>query len=355
MSGDADNSSKTEEATPEKQRRVRDEGHFPRSRDAGAVAASGAIVAVILGLGPGFVSAVFEFSRRCFYWGGAIGEGDWNRVGRDLVMTLAVVALPTAIAGALAGLAVGLLEAGFNPRLELVAPKWNRVDPWAKLQGLFSLKSAALNVALSLGKVLVVGAATYWVVRDEWPLLLGLGRLQLDAGVDAAVKVLGRLVATAVGALVLLSVLDYLSAWFRHRAEIRMTRQEVKEEHLQQEGDPRVRVRLRQRARELVRRGLAREVKTCAVVVANPTHVAVGLRYRPEEGVPIVAAKGYDEVALYIRRLARESSVPIIENRPLARSLASQVRVGRAIPADLYVAVAETLAVVYRLQARRSR
>lgn len=131
-----------------------------------------------------------------------------------------------------------------------------------------------------------------------------------------------------------------------------MSLQEVKDEHKQQEGDPKVKMRQRQRAREMMRRGLAQEVKKCAVVVANPTHIAVGIRYSPELGVPVVVAKGYDDIALFIRKLAGQYEVPVIENRPLARALAAQVRVGRPIPADLYTAVAEVLAIVYRLRRR---
>ena len=123
----------------------------------------------------------------------------------------------------------------------------------------------------------------------------------------------------------------------------------------QQEGDPKIKMRQRQRAREIARRGIAQEVSKATVVVANPTHISVALRYHPEEGIPIVAAKGYDDVALYIRKLAGEHGVPVIENRPLARALAEQVRVGRAIPADLFTAVAEVLAMVYRIQARLTR
>jgi flagellar biosynthetic protein FlhB len=131
-----------------------------------------------------------------------------------------------------------------------------------------------------------------------------------------------------------------------------MSRQEIKDEMKQQEGDPRHKQKMRARARERLRRGLAKMVKTADVIVANPTHISVGLRYRPKDGAPVVVAKGYDEVALFIRQLAKDAGVPVVENKPLARAIAKRVKVGRQIPVDLYSAVAEVLAFVYRLKNR---
>ena len=132
-----------------------------------------------------------------------------------------------------------------------------------------------------------------------------------------------------------------------------MTRQELKEELRQQEGDPKVRAKQRLRARELSKRGLAKEVKRSDVIVANPTHISVALRYRPNEGAPLVLAKGYDEVALYIRKIAEENEIPVVENRPLARALAEKTKIGKMIPVDLYQAVAQVLAFVYRMKRTR--
>jgi flagellar biosynthetic protein FlhB len=164
-----------------------------------------------------------------------------------------------------------------------------------------------------------------------------------------------HLALSATLALAVLAAADYFQSYIQHERRIRMSRQEIKEEHHAQEGDPRVRMRQRQKARELLRRGLAKAIKTADVVLANPTHVSVALRYRPGEGAPMVVAKGFDEVAQYIKKLAAENGVPVVENKPLARALADRVRVGRVIPADLYVAVAEVLAFVYRMKNRGRR
>jgi flagellar biosynthetic protein FlhB len=131
-----------------------------------------------------------------------------------------------------------------------------------------------------------------------------------------------------------------------------MSRQEIKEEHKRNEGDPRVKMRIRQRARDRIRKAIVKQVKSADVILANPTHVSVALRYRPNEGAPVVVAKGYDDVAMFIREIARKEGIPILESPPLARKLARTVKVGKAIPTELYSAVAEVLAFVYRIRGR---
>jgi flagellar biosynthetic protein FlhB len=131
-----------------------------------------------------------------------------------------------------------------------------------------------------------------------------------------------------------------------------MSRQELKDENKNQEGSPQIKQRQRQRARELAKRGVRKAVKEATVIVTNPTHVAVALRYHPSEGAPILVAKGYDEVAQHIKKLAKEFGIPTVENVPLARGLAEKVRVGRVISGDFYAAVAEVLAFVYRIGKR---
>jgi len=349
-----DQESKTEEATPERQRKAREEGQFPRSRDAGAVASSLGVLLTVLGLGPTVVSMIAEFSRRCFgAEGGILGMG-LGRVAHDLGTTIAVAALPVGVAASILGAAMGMLEAGFNPNLELAGPKWERLDPLPKIQQMFSPTGNLANILLSLARVGVVGFVAWWVLKGAFPRLSAMARADLSSGVLEVLSVTFRLVASCIGVLAILSAADYGNSWYRHHKQIRMSRQEIKDELQQQEGDPKIKARQRARAREIAKRGLAKEMRKAMVVVANPTHISVALRYNPAEGAPVVCAKGYDEVALYIRKLAGDYQVPVIENRPLARALADRVRVGRAVPVDLFAAVAELLAIVYRMRGRNS-
>jgi flagellar biosynthesis protein FlhB len=220
---------------------------------------------------------------------------------------------------------------------------------------MFSPKAGLTNIALSLLRVGVVAAVVESIMEKEFVSLTRLSRAPLGAATWELAAIVMRVAGWSTGALAVIAAIDYGVSWWLHEQSIKMSRQEMKDEHKQQEGSPQIRARQRARARELLKRGLRKGVKEATVVVTNPTHVAVALRYRTSEGAPQVTTKGYDEIAQQIKKLAREEGIPIIENRPLARALAERVRVGRVIPLDLYMAVAELLAMVYRLKNRGIR
>jgi flagellar biosynthetic protein FlhB len=260
--------------------------------------------------------------------------------------------VPLAAAAALGAIAIGVSEAGFHPNLQLVAPNWERLDPLPKLRQMFALQDMAIDITLQLSRVLVVALVAYLSMKSELPRLMHLERAELARGAyDVAVAVF-RLSLWSSLALGTLALVDFLNSFRKHEQSIKMSRQELKDEMKQQEGDHRIKQRQRARAREAAKRGLARAIAASDFVIANPTHISVALRYRIGEGAPVVTAKGYDEVALYIRKLAKDQNIPVIVNRPLARALAKRVRQGRPVPVDLYAAVAEILAFVYRLKGR---
>ncbi len=353
MSGD--DSEKTEEASPEKKRKARDEGQFARSKDAGAVVASGFVLLSLVTMGPTYVTAMHRFATHCFSNLLSLRGGDPAPIAHEFGLTVLWVVIPGALAAAVGGIAMGIAEAGFNPNLELIEPKWERLNPISKLQQLFSPGQGATNVLLALLRIVVVGYVTYSVLKGEFPRLARLGRTDLGMGVVTILSIVLKMSTWSLVALGVLAGVDYGFSWFRINKDLMMTRQEMKEEMHQQEGDPKIKAKIRARAREIARRGIAQGVRKADVIVANPTHISVAIRYRPEEGAPVVTAKGYDEVALYMRKLAKESSIPVIENRPLARALAEKVKVGRMIPMDLYQAVAQLLALVYRMKNRGLR
>jgi flagellar biosynthesis protein FlhB len=346
---------KTEEATPEKERKAREEGQFARSKDGGAVAASVAVLLCILALGSSNVIQMREFALYCFGNSEALLSGNLGVLGQRCIRLVLWMVIPVALAAGVAGAGIGLTESGLLFRLELVEPKWERLDPISRIRQLFSLKQGTVSVISSLLRVCVVGFVAFTVVKDSYPSLVKLARADLSAGVMTVLGVALRLVVWSILALVILAGLDYGQSFLRIRKELMMTREELKEEYKQQEGDPKIRARQRARAREMLKRGILKEVKRADVVIANPTHICVALRYRPAEGAPVVTAKGYDEVAFYIRKIAEENGIVVVENKPLARALAESTKVGRTIPVDLYQAVAQVLAFVYRLRGRRIR
>ena len=347
-----DDTERTEEPTPERRRKAREEGQFPRAKDAGNIVASVLVMLTLAGLGGSMSRGLREFTARCFSEPYELLRGDPRAIFHSVATMVAMIVLPIAAAAALGGLALGVAEAGYHPNMELVAPKWNRLDPLPRLKQMFMLQETAIDVTLQLARVVVVGVVAYNSVEDTFPRLMQLSRVDVATGAGEVISALFKLALWASLALAALALLDYLKSFRKHEQQIKMSRQELKEEMKQQEGDHRIKHRQRARAREQLKRGLAKAVAGADFVVANPTHISVALRYRVNEGAPMVTAKGYDEVALYIRKLAKEHDIPVIENKPLARALAKRVKPGRPVPVDLYAAVAEILAFVYRLKKR---
>lgn len=349
----ADDQEKTEEATPERRKKAREEGQFARGKDAGNTLGSLCVLLVLVAFSDHASQLIADFSWQCFHEPYFLINGDFTALVRLTGIVLAALILPFAFSAALGAFAAGVAEAGYQPRLELAGVKWNRLAPLGKLKQMFSPKDAAINISLQLARVVGVGIVAYMVVKKAFPILVQLSRTQFERGVAEIAEALLLLALWTSGALVILVVLDYLHNRHKHEKSIMMSQQDLKDEHKQQEGDPRVRARQRAKAREIAKRSVAQAIQDSDFIIANPTHVSVAIRYRPEEGAPIVATKGYDDIALYIRELAKQHRIPIVENIPLARALASRVRVGRQIPVDLYAAVAEVLAFVYRLRNRQ--
>jgi flagellar biosynthetic protein FlhB len=343
---------KTEQPTPEKRRRAREEGQFARGKDAGGVAASAAVLLVLLTLGGTFASAVHAFALRCFtspY--GVTPEGAGGPL-TEFGGVLLAVTLPPALAAAIGAAAIGFAEAGFHPQLSLIMPKASRIGGFSRLGEMFAPQKAVVEILFSAARVAAVAYVAYSASRDALPRIISLSRGNLLSATQLMGEVFSTVVIKCTIALGVLAGGDYIYNRWKLGKQLMMSRQEIKDEQKQSEGDPRTKARMRQRAREMLRKGISKAVPQADVVVVNPTHVSVALRYRPKDGAPIVVAKGYDEIALYIRTLARSSGVPILENKPLARALASRVRIGKAIPADLFAAVAEVLAFVYRIKGR---
>lgn len=255
--------------------------------------------------------------------------------------------LPPVCAGLVGATLVGLLQTGGLVTAKPLEPQLDRLNPLRTLQRLFSLRSLVelVKVVLKLGAVTVV---VWGVLRSTLvhlpPIapspegLIGwIGSSLYDVGLR------GALVLTMIGAF------DYLYQWFDYERSLRMTKQELKEDLRETEGDPLVRARQRRRQRELARARMLRDVARATVVVTNPVHLAVALRYAPREApAPVVVAKGARRMAERIREIADRHRVPVVENAPLAQALYRSVPVGRMIPPALYYAVAEVLALLYR-------
>jgi flagellar biosynthesis protein FlhB len=348
----AGDTQKTEKPTPERRRKAREQGTFARARDAGGIAAGIAVIATLAALGGTVVDEVSALAARCFREPLVVVHGNGSALFLHALGVLGLAVLPASLAAAAAAVATGFTEAGFQPRFDLVMPNFQRLSIGQKLKTLVSPGHFLFETSLALARVGVIGYVVYATVSSDFVTLTRLTGAPLPTAVREVFDLVGRIALRASLALGGLAAVDYLMNRHRVEQQLMMSREEIKEEMKQQEGDPRVKARLRARARERIKKALVKQVKKADVIVTNPTHVSVALRYRPAEGAPIVTAKGYDEIALHIREIAKEHRIHIIRSPPLARSLASRVRVGRTIPVDLYAAVAEVLAYVYKLRGR---
>jgi len=278
---------------------------------------------------------------------------DASALMTELAGEVFALLLPVCLPLLAAGFLGNVFQIGFEAHAEALQPRWSKLNPIAGLKRIFSLRGA-VELAKSVVKLVLVGSvagAVVWGLREELPTLV---RLDLGSVWGFAAEATLRILLFSGVAMTLLAALDTLYQRWQYEESLKMTKQEVKDERKQAEGDPTVKARIRSIQRQVAYRRMMAEVPRADVVVTNPTHLAIALRFDPEVmAAPRVVAKGADHVAERIREIASEHGVPIVENRPLAQSLFRLTDIGDTIPVELYRAVAEVLAYVYRLKGRR--
>lgn len=351
----SDESERTLDPTAKRRADFRKQGRFPQARDAGAVAVIAATVGVVMAMRGAIVAAVtglFTASLRAVADSHDASRGE---LGRLVFGTLLTLIVPPIVAAAVAGLVVGFAQAGIGLSTENLGFKLERIDPLGKLKELFSPARGTKELLLVLLKVMVIGGVAYTATRAELPLVLGGSRAAFPAAAGELGGAIARLTLKTAVAMVIVAAVDYAQSRLRLEKEMKMTLREVKDESRAEDGDPKVKGRMRARARALARRRMMSDVSQASLVVTNPTHVAVALRYDANDPAPVVVAKGHDEVALAIRTRAREHGIPIVENRPLARTLDRDVALGKPVKMEHFAAVARVLAFVYKLGGKRRR
>lgn len=356
MADERDDFERSEEPTQKRKEEARKQGQIARARSLIPTAALVGAVAVL----PVMSRNMLETVHRLFY-GFFTLAGEPRELSLEELLSLAFEILflagPTIALLLGAVVAAGVIGGGAQSRFlwssELLQPKISRLNPLQGLKRLVSVESFA-EVGKSLLEILFLGAAGVFILRADLPTLASLPSLDLTDVVMFGSQEGLRLLKAGVAIMIILTFLDYLFQRWRLQVQLRMSKQEVKEENRQQEGDPHVKGRLRSLQQKMARQRMMVEVPSADVVITNPTHLAVALRYRPEEmQAPRIIAKGAGYVAQRIREIARSHGVPIMENKPLARMLYQQVDIGQVIPESLYRAVAEILAYVFRLQRER--
>jgi len=346
---------RTEPATPRKRRRVRERGQVARSVEI-VSAVSLFLVFATLYLTSGFMDA--EYRRFVEHLLGSAGEIELTvaTVPAIAQMTLTVVLIvlaPVLLVAFAGGLLASVAQVGFVFSADPVSPKLDRINPVSGFKRLFSFR-AVFDTFKNFLKIILVGAIALSVLRQEAPGLLLLTDLSPSASFLYVLRIALRIGLLCSAVLMILAVLDYAYQRFEFEKQIRMTRQEVKDELKEQEGDPLVRRRLREFARAIALRRMIHRVKEADVVVTNPTEYAVALLYEPEFEAPRVIAKGKGYMAERIKREALRWEVPLYEDRLLAQAL-YRVGIDELIPPKLFQAVAQVLAFLSRVDERMRR
>lgn len=351
---DDDNGEKTEQPTERRRQEVRSQGNIARSADLTAAGLLIGVASLLYFMGAGVVTSLAEYLQN------SLEQPAWVQMDRgflvaqllNIMSLFAWSILPALLLLVACAIATNLLQVGFLITTEALQPQWSRINPISGFQRLFSAKGV-VRLFGSLLKLSLLGLIAFWFTVGRMPVFLSLHSVEPS---QAAISIGQSMIILAfflAGALLSLAILDYGYQYWQFEQDIRMTKQEIREEHRQMEGDPQIRQRRREAHRKLASSRQFQDVKTADFVVTNPTHIAVAIKYDAMKmAAPVVVAKGEGFVAERIRKIAAEYRVPIIEKKPLARALYKTVKVGRPVPLDMYEAIAEILAYVYRLRGK---
>jgi len=345
---------KTEAATPKRRDDARKKGQVAKSRDIIGVVVMVAGFRAIQSAGPAIWSA---FNNDLVWFLDQAMAGDrmdaMTTAHVRVAQTLATAMVPLSMAVILAAIISNVAQTGPMLLTEPLKVDFSKLNPAAGLKKLFSAQSAA-ELAKSSAKVGIASWVVYKWFLAKYPEILATSQMDLMQTAQYAGAMVVALFWKIINVLAIIAVVDY--AWQRYSFEnsLKMSREEIKDEIKQMDGNPEIKGAIRRRQREIGRNRMIAAVRTADVVVTNPTHYAVALKYDPATmDAPVVVALGQRLTALRIREEAKEHGVPIVENKPLARALYAACDVGSLVPAELYAAVAEVLAYVYRLAARR--
>jgi len=347
---------KTEDPTEYRLKKEREEGRVPKSPD--LVAAIGLLLtSVTLSiLGPWIFTSLRDMTRWFFMVSTEIDPvTEGGLLGGAFLSYFPKIVLPIAIIAMVAGVFGNIMQSGFlfttkplKPDFKKIVPKFGQYFKRTLFSG-----EALFNLAKSLFKIALIGVVAYLNITAELPRLTRLFSSTIWNSVVFISGIIMRIIIEAAILLLALAIPDYIFQRIQFKKRLKMTKQEVKEERKMFEGDPHIKGRLKERMREIMSRNMTVNVPKADVIVTNPTHYAIAIEFDPlSMAVPTVTAKGADEMAFRIRTLARESGVPIMENRPLARALYAEAEVGDAIPEAYYDAISKILAHVAKIDQR---
>ncbi len=348
---------RTEQATPRRREKAREEGRVAKSMELNSALMILLGFSTLLALGPLMVSQTMEMMRTLLANAPTIAVSDPMFVtvyGNALLKYLVIVA-PVFGAMIIIGVVANVLQVGFKVSPKAMEMKLDKLNIVAGLGRLFTTRSLVTLVRDSL-KLFIIGFVAYKVIMSESDQFLTLADMSIGP-LAATTGKLAIIIALKIGvAVLILAILDYAYQRFDFEKSIRMSHQEVKEEYKDTEGSPQIKARIRQIQRQTAQKRMMQEVPKADVVITNPTHYAVALKYDSDAmNAPTVIAKGQNLIAQKIKEIAYENQIPVIEDKALAQALYKMCEIGQMVPHNLYRAVAEVLAYVYRLRGKVSK
>ena len=348
---DIDNEDKTEEASTERREDFREQGSVAQSHELNQVAGLAAIAVFITWYAP---QVIFRSQRILVQNFQAIQS---FRVSEKNILSylsyqwveLLSIILPFFIVASIAGSLVTLLQTQFNWSWKKLEPDWSKLNPISGLGRLFS-KDTVVGLVKSIAKLCAVSFIAWLVLAGEWRTVPGLLNANFAASWAYWGEITSQLMWGVVGLMVFIGAADFIYAFMSLENKMKMTKQEVKEETKQRESDPHVKAKLRRMAREIANRKTVEKTRKATVLITNPTHYSVAIRYEMGMPAPVVLAKGVDFLALKMRETAKEMEIPIVENKALARAIYASVKEGDEIPAGMYQAISEIIKFVFKLK-----
>jgi len=348
----ADDAEKTEEPTPKKIEDARKEGNVPKSQDvSGVVTLFVAILAFLMLFH--FMSVHIQNLFRYYFSmiGTTVDKAFVINLGVLSAKEILILVLPVSFAVAIAGIGAALGQFGFLFTSKAIMPDFKKIDPIKGLKNLFVLKKFIEGTKITFKAFTTLGVGFYMFFRfiQELPTVALFPLHDQLSWLEDKILIIASVMLLVILVFALIDIVIVRKQYFDN---LKMSKQEIKEEMKNMEGDPQIKGKIRQKQMEMSRNRMMAEVPNADVVITNPTHYAVAIQYTENTPAPIVVAKGMDNIAQQIKKIARENDVHIYENKPLARALYAQVEVEQPIPNELFTAVAEVLAYIYKMDKR---
>lgn len=345
---------KTEKATPKKRQDSRKKGQVAKSQDINTAVNLIAVFGILAIMGPYMYEQIVDLMTDFFQHKmlEKITEENIQAMLIEILKVMGLILAPIFAVAVVAGVISNIMQVGFMFSTESIQFKLDKLDPIKGAKRIFSIR-AIVELLKSILKISIVGFVAFYVLFNRMDEMMVLTQVSVSEAMVLIVDISYKVGLYAAVALFCIAILDYMYQKYDFEKNIRMSKQDIKDEYKNSEGDPLIKSKIKQKQRQMAMQRMMQEVPNADVVITNPTHFAIALKYDEKKAdAPLVVAKGVDFVAQKIKYIAKENAVVMVENRPLARALYDQTEIGQAIPEEFFKAVAEILAFVYKTKGK---